>query len=43
MCSEALVKFEDDARHHGINTRAEETYQLLKELINKYTVTFEYE
>ena len=43
MCSEALVKFDDDARHHGINTRAEETYQLLKELITQTTCTFEYE
>jgi len=43
MCSEALVKFEKDAYDHGINCRAEETYQLLKELINQTTITFEYE
>ena len=43
MCSEALVKFDEDARHHGINCRAEETYQLLKELINWKQLTFEYE
>jgi hypothetical protein len=43
MCSEALVKFEEDARYHGSNARAEETYQLLKELITQTTCTFEYE
>jgi len=43
MCSEALVKFDEDARFHGVNTRAEETYQILKELITKTTCTFEYE
>ena len=43
MCSEALVKFDDDAQHHGFNERAEETYQLLKELINWKQLTFEYE
>ena len=43
MCSEALVRFDEDAQRHGGNDRAEETYQLLKELINKTTLTFEYE
>jgi len=43
MCSEALVRFDEDAQRHGSNDRAEETYQLLKELINKTTLTFEYE
>lgn len=43
MCSEALVKFDDDAQRDGSHTRAEETYQLLKELINCKQLTFEYE
>ena len=43
MCSEALVRFDEDAQRHGSNDRAEETYQLLKELITQTTCTFEYE
>ena len=43
MCSEAFIKFDEDARRHGSNIRAEETYKLLKELINTTTLTFEYE
>ena len=43
MCSEALVRFDEESQRYGFNERAEETYQLLKELINKTTLTFEYE
>lgn len=43
MCTEALTKFDEESQKYGFNERAEETYQLLKELINKTTLTFEYE